>query len=80
MSDTSSARLGKNLAFIDKIVLVDGTVIDNANVMFRAPVPTEEQLELIFQSSNDKAKQIFGEVKPEWLKYRGPRNRISQHV
>ena len=62
------ARLGYNLGFIDHIVLIDGTVIHNMQVLGNAPIPSEQQIENMFLSFNDDAQAHFEKASPAWSK------------
>lgn len=58
--------MGANLGFIEKVILADGTVVENLHVLRRSPIPTKEQFELILRSANEASRQILGAATPEW--------------
>lgn len=69
MSKTIGIRMGTNLGFIKKVVLVDGTVLENMHVLYNAPIPTDEQCELILRSTNEVSRHILGVATNEWSQY-----------
>lgn len=66
MSKSELVFLDANLGFVEKIVLTDGTVLENAKVLFNAPVPTAEQCEIIFNANLEIAKVLLGVANPNW--------------
>lgn len=62
-------RMGANLGFIAKIVLTDGTVLDNMHVLYRAPIPTKKQFEKIFYVANEMSRTIIGIADEQWSAY-----------
>lgn len=62
-------RMGANMGFIEKMVLVNGTIVENLNVLWRSPIPTEKQCELILRSANEMSCVILGEATAEWSQY-----------
>ncbi len=69
MSKVDLIRLDMNLGFIEKIVLTDGTVLENCKVLYRAPVPTAEQCETLLNASVEISQKIFGIATAEWSAY-----------
>jgi len=69
MSKTDMVRLDANLGFIEKIVLTDGTVLENVKVLYNAPVPTAEQFEELLNCSVDVSKKLFGLANVNWSAY-----------
>lgn len=62
MSNSELIRLDANLGFIEKIVLTDGTVLENVKVLYKAPVPTVEQFEMLFNTAVEASKALLGVV------------------
>lgn len=62
-------RMGVNLGFIEKIILTDGTVLKNMHVLYRAPIPTEEQLDMMFCVANKILHQVIGPANFNWSAY-----------
>lgn len=62
-------RIGKNLGFIDKVILTDGTILENTQVLGRSPIPSEEQLEAIFLQAANASVHIVGPATNEWSLY-----------
>jgi len=58
--------MGKNLGFIEKIVLVDGTILENVEVLFNSPIPTGEQIESMLVPANEESKKLFGTADDKW--------------
>jgi len=69
MSKTDFIRLDANLGFIEKIVLTDGTVLENVKVLYNSPVPTVEQCEELLNTSADVSKKLFGLANVNWSAY-----------
>lgn len=47
-------------------MLADGTVLENARVLYKAPVPNADQVEVILNECAELSKQIVGQVSHEW--------------
>jgi hypothetical protein len=62
-------RMGVNLGFIEKIILIDGTVLKNMHVLYRAPIPNEEQLDMMFCVANKILHQVIGPANFNWSAY-----------
>lgn len=62
-------RMGVNLGFVAKIILVDGTILNNMQVLYRSPIPDKQQIETILCSANEVSRNIFGLATPEWSAY-----------
>jgi hypothetical protein len=62
-------RMGTNLGFIEKIILTDGTVLKNMHVLYRAPIPNEEQLDMMFCVANKILHQVIGPANFNWSDY-----------
>lgn len=58
--------LHSNLAYIQEIKLVDGTVLRNKKVLFNSPIPTTTQLEGILSVASDASGRILGEYESHW--------------
>lgn len=63
------AWMGRNLGFIEKVVLVDGTVIDNVQVLYNAPIPSQTHLNKIFEAANEASIEMLGQATKEWSEY-----------
>jgi hypothetical protein len=59
-------EFGVNLGYIDKIILVDGTVLENCQVLYNSPIPNTKQIEIIFAIANETSKQIIGAANHTW--------------
>ena len=62
-------RIGRNLGFIDKVILTDGTILANTQVLYRSPIPSTEQCEAIFLAAADASVHIVGPATNEWSLY-----------
>jgi len=59
-------RMGCNLGFIEKIVLVDGTVLENMHVLYRASIPNPKQLDTIFHAAAEVSFRVVGPANENW--------------
>lgn len=69
MNKVIGIRMGLNLGFIEKIVLVDGTVLENIHVLYRAPIPKPKQLDVIFSAAADASCRVVGPAEKAWSAY-----------
>lgn len=69
MSKSELVFLDVNLGFIEKIVLTNGTILENVKVLFNSPVPTTEQCELLLNTAADKSKSLLGTANSQWSAY-----------
>ena len=76
MSKNDIAWMGYNLGFIQTVILVDGTIVDNTQVLDRSPIPSRKELELIFKAANEESVRIMGPATKEWSWY----PEFNQHV
>ena len=75
----ANIRMGANLGFIEKIVLVDGTVLNNMHVLFNAPIPTTKQFEKIFTAANKESRKELGAANPGWSMHTDEPQEIFQY-
>jgi hypothetical protein len=66
---TLPIRMGVNLGFIEKIILTDGTVLDNMHVLYRSPTPDEQKIGMLLCAANEISRQIIGVANGEWSDY-----------
>ena len=59
-------RMGFNLGFIDKIVLVNGEVINNMQVLYRDPVPDDVQVMRLFEILNRASEHVLRPAQASW--------------
>ena len=81
MAKNQSIRMGVNLGFIEKIILTDGTEIENMHVLYNAPIPAKQDWAKIFEAANQASRECLGPATPQWSQYpeasEGPRIFIS---
>jgi len=70
-------RMGTNLGFVEKIMLTDGTILENRQVLYRAPIPDKEQFEMIFAAANEVSRNILGIATSDWSAYHGIEQRTQ---
>ncbi len=63
---TEGIRMGPNLGFIEKVILTDGTVLENIQVLYNAPVPGLDECERIIKSANGVSRKILGKADRNW--------------
>ena len=66
MSKVVGVRMGYNLGFIEKVVLVDGTVLENMHVLCRAPIPKPKQFDAIFHAAAEASFRAIGAANENW--------------
>jgi len=62
-------NMGANLGFIEKIVLINGTVLENTHVLYAAPIPNHSEIETMFRTANEVSISILGHANHEWSAY-----------
>lgn len=58
--------MGLRLGFIEKIVLVNGTVINNMHVLYQAPVPDDVQMLCLFKILNKASRHVLQPAQDSW--------------
>ncbi|MGG0666740.1 hypothetical protein ABE042_21930 [Viridibacillus arvi] len=66
MPKIEGVRMGVNLGFIEKIVLVDGTILENMQVLFNSPIPNLKQFEKMLKASAEISNELIGPATYEW--------------
>lgn len=69
MAKRQSVEMGVNLGFIEKIVLTDGTALENMQVLYQSPIPNAKQLSEFFSCGNQFSRRMIGPATPQWSEY-----------
>jgi len=69
MNSLKGARMGVNLGFIDKFVLVDGTAIEKLQVLQQSPIPVSKQLEIMLTPANEVSRRLMDDANEVWSMY-----------
>ena len=67
-STNKMITLGLNLGFIEKILLVDGSIIENGSVLYKAPIPDNQILKDVFNTANEYITKYMT-AQPSWSDY-----------
>lgn len=76
LSKVVGVRMGYNLGFIEKVVLVDGTILENMNVLYRAPIPKPKQFDAIFHAAAEVSFRAIGAADENWSERPGTMKQI----